>query len=218
MAIFLIVSNSSVYNKLMKELDAAEPNLTRPILKDRESRELPYFQACVRETLRCYPPVTGQLAKQSPPDGDEFNGMFIPPNTSIAWNSWGIMRTKEIFGNDVDVFRPERWLPEGGHTPEEITHMEETVWMAFGSGRYSCLGRSVAQIEINKTVPEVSLFFCIANPKLTYHFQLLLRYNFQVADPSKPFGVSCVGFFIHTDMFFRVSLRDRSQLTATVRS
>ncbi|KAF2753912.1 putative P450 monooxygenase [Pseudovirgaria hyperparasitica] len=196
MAIFLIASNPSVYNKVLEELDVAEAagKLTRPVIRDSESRLLPYFQACVRETLRCYPPVTGQLAKQSPANGDHFNGMYIPPNTQIAWNSWGLMRTKEIFGDDVDVFRPERWLASGGHTPEELAHMEETVWMAFGWGRFGCLGRPVAQMEINKTIPE-----------------LLMEYNFQIADPSNPFSVKCVGFFIHTDMFFRVSKRIRRE-------
>lgn len=157
MVIFLVANNTQVYNKLMEELDRAEAcgNLTRPILRDAEARNLPYFQACVKETFRCYPPVTGQLAKETPPEGDDFNGVHLPPGTAIAWNSWGLMRTKEIFGDDVEVFRPERWLPSGGHSPEQITYMEDTVWLAFGSGRYGCLGRSVAQIEINKTVPEV---------------------------------------------------------------
>lgn len=162
MAIFLITSNQRVHSALLSELTSASASgrLTRPVVRDSEARHLPYLQACIKETLRCYPPVTGMLAKESPPQGDVHNGQFIPPNTIIAWNSWGIMRTKEIFGEDVEVFRPERWLiGEGGVTEAKVKEMDETVGMVFGYGRFGCLGRNVALIELNKAVPEVGTSF-----------------------------------------------------------
>ena len=39
----------------------------------------------------------------------------MPGGTTVGVNAWVIHRNTEIFGKDIDVFRPERWLEaEGG--------------------------------------------------------------------------------------------------------
>jgi len=58
---------------------------------------------------------------------------------------------------DVEVFRPERWLPGGGQSSEQIEQMNEVVGLAFGYGRFGCLGKPVAMVELNKTIAEVCL-------------------------------------------------------------
>jgi cytochrome P450 len=155
MAIYLISTNPTVYQSLMAELDSAlaEERISRPVIHDAEARALPYLQACIRETIRYYPPVTGLLAKQAPPEGDTFNGYFIPGGTQIAWNILGILRDEKMFGEEVDAFRPERWLNK---SEEEYAKMDETVMLVFGYGRFGCLGRPVAHIEMNKVIAEVS--------------------------------------------------------------
>ncbi|OCK80386.1 putative P450 monooxygenase [Lepidopterella palustris CBS 459.81] len=192
MTLFLITTNSSIYSKLLSELTIAqrEGHLTRPILRDSESRTLPYLQACIKEGLRLYPPVTGLLAKEVPPQGDILDGRFVPGGTSIGWNSWGLMRLTEVFGQDVEIFRPERWLPGGGQNKEQIEYMNEVVGLVFGYGRFGCLGKPVAMVELNKSIAE-----------------LLLRFTFQVANPAHPFDSTCIGFFLHENMIFRVSER-----------
>jgi hypothetical protein len=62
------------------------------------------------------------------------------------------MRLKNIFGEDADVFRPERWLEAG---EEERKRMEGVVGLCFGWGKYSCLGRRVAEVESGKVLVEV---------------------------------------------------------------
>ncbi|XTI85616.1 cytochrome P450 [Cenococcum geophilum] len=192
MTLFLITTNASIYSTILSELLTAqkENRLTRPILRDSESRNLLYLQACIKEGLRLYPPVTGLLAKEVPPQGDIIDGRFVPGGTSIGWNSWGLMRLHDIFGMDVEVFRPERWLPGGGQSSEQIEQMNEVVGLAFGYGRFGCLGKPVAMVELNKTIAE-----------------LLLRFTFQVADPAHPFDSTCIGFFLHENMIFRVAER-----------
>lgn len=39
------------------------------------------------------------------------------------------------------------------------------------------------------------------------YYQLLLRFDFQIIDPQKPFGGICVGFFMHDNMLLRVEER-----------
>jgi cytochrome P450 len=68
----------------------------------------------------------------------------------IGANPWVIHRQAEIFGNDCEVFRPERWL-EGDRSQMGActchlhnTKLTETDrnFFAFGSGARTCIGRS----------------------------------------------------------------------------
>ncbi|KAJ4287284.1 hypothetical protein N0V90_012682 [Kalmusia sp. IMI 367209] len=137
-------------------------HVSRPVIKDSEARQLPYLQACIKEGLRMYPPITGLLAKMVPEEGTkiEVNGeeKHAAGGTQIAWNSWGMMRNKDIFGPDSDMFRPERWLMKGSSDEdhERMARMNDTVWLCFGYGRFGCLGRGVAMMELNKAIIEVS--------------------------------------------------------------
>lgn len=97
-------------------------------------------------------PFSGLVMKQVPPGGDMVDGMFIPEGTRIAHNTFALQRLTSIFGDDAEVFRPERWL----EAPEEkVREMTQVVEMAFGYGRWMCAGKSVAFLELNKIFVEV---------------------------------------------------------------
>jgi cytochrome P450 len=54
------------------------------------------------------------------------NGLFVPGGTRIGWCPWGICRNQKTFGEDADVFRPERWLGLEGE-PEKLKVMEDAL-------------------------------------------------------------------------------------------
>ena len=61
-------------------------------------------------------------------------------------------RSTSVFGLDANVFRPERWLD----TPEaDLQRMERNNELIFGYGRFKCLGKAVAYVELNKVFVEV---------------------------------------------------------------
>ena len=159
-----VCTSPPIQQRLLAEAHAAMEagHFSRPVVKDVEARQLPYLQACIKEGLRVYPPVTGLMAKMVPEGGAkiEVNGVerFAPGGTQVGWNSWGMMHDPEIFGADAEIFRPERWLPRDGSTKEHdrVVKMSETVSLCFGYGRFGCLGRGVAAMELNKAVIEVS--------------------------------------------------------------
>ena len=80
------------------------------------------------------------------------DGRFLPAGTLVGSNIWAIQRDRTVFGPDAETFRPERWLECG---PEQRSNMERTVELCFSSGRYTCLGKDVAMMEIYKAVAEV---------------------------------------------------------------
>jgi hypothetical protein len=145
-----VITNPQVYAKLQAELDAA--NLSNPIITDNEARELPYLQACIKEGMRVFPPVTGLFSKRVPKEGDVIHGKFIPGGTDIAYSAWDFYKDPKIFGADAEVFRPERWLEA---SPEQLANMQRTIDLVFGYGKYSCLGKPIALLELGKALAEV---------------------------------------------------------------
>ena len=149
-----VVTNPSIYNKLVDEILTAvrEHDLPSPV-PDAAAKKLPYLQAVIKEGLRIWPPITGLMSKIVPPEGDNFRGMNLPAGTVIGYSAFGLSRNKEVWGEDADFFRPERWL-EG--TKDEIRAKEAAVDLVFGHGKWLCLGKNVAYIELNKVIFEVS--------------------------------------------------------------
>ena len=149
-----ILTNPRVYSRLLEEILSAERSgkISSPIIRDAESRRLPFLQACIKEGLRIFPPLTGLTGKCTPPGGDTFKDYVIPGNTVIGYSAWATHQNTRTFGEDAAVFRPERWLEATG---EDLNRMERSVEVVFGSGRYGCLGKSVAFVELNKVFAEV---------------------------------------------------------------
>ena len=144
-----------VYARLQAEIDdaARTGKISSPIVQESEARQLPYLQAVIHEGLRVSPPSGGLLSKVVPPEGDTISGIFVPGGTEIASNNWSVTRHPDVFGQEPEFFSPERWL---GISEEEYAKMARVVDLIFGYGKYKCLGRTIAWIELNKVIVEVS--------------------------------------------------------------
>ncbi len=110
----------------MDELDQAVADGT---IADRENnkvswteaQKLPYLDACIQEALRLHPAAGLILERVVPPQGVDILGHFIPGGTIVGCNAWVIHRRPEIFGEDVDIFRPERWIEA---SPAQLKEMK----------------------------------------------------------------------------------------------
>jgi cytochrome P450 len=147
------LTNPGVYRKLQNEIDNAitAGKISSPIT-DAEGRQMPYLQAVIREGMRIIPPAPGAFFRTVPPGGDMIDGKFIPAGTQIGSSPFGIHHSKKIFGDDAEIFRPERWLE--GDT-EQLMEMRNTSDLVFHYGKYQCPGKSVAWMEFNKIFVEV---------------------------------------------------------------
>ncbi|PMD37965.1 cytochrome P450 [Hyaloscypha variabilis F] len=193
--LLFIITNPRVYATLQKEIDNAlktDGMISRPVVKDREWRQLEYLQAVVREGLRLCPPVTGLLSKVSPAGGDEFvvdgERVFIPGGTNIGWACWGMYRDKAVFGEDSELYRPERWLEE--QNQDKLERMRKVVDLNFGYGKYYCLGRQVALSEMHKGV-----------------FELFRNFDLEIVNPARPWKSQNLGSWIQREMLVRVTER-----------
>ncbi|ORY14838.1 cytochrome P450 [Clohesyomyces aquaticus] len=182
-----LLTSPRVLAKLQKELDYAGRNgrLSSPIT-NAEAKALPYLQAVIKEGLRVHPPFTGLLMKKVPPGGDTIDGQYIPEGTRIGHNTWAVQRDP-IYGEDVEVFRPERWIEANG---EKVLRMEQNLDLVFGYGRWGCLGKTVAYIELNKIFVE-----------------LLTNFEFELLDSDKPWRSVNFNLFMQDHMWLRVTER-----------
>jgi len=149
-----IITNPLVYAKVQAEIYAAVTSgeLSRPCL-DLEARALVYLQACIKEGLRVFPPITALRERVVPKGGDILHGTFIPGGTNIGLNLPGLLMN-EVFLPDPKVFRPERWLEAG---PEQLRSMERVHELVFNWGFTRCLGIKLASTMTSKFFVEVGL-------------------------------------------------------------
>ncbi|KAI2639109.1 cytochrome P450 [Hypomontagnella submonticulosa] len=150
-----------------------------------EAQRLPYLQAVILEGLRMRFPATYGHYKQVPPEGDTINGIFIPGGTAIGHNSIALTRTASIFGEDVDVFRPERFLE---CDEEKRMEMERAIDIAFGHGRWMCAGKRIAFMELSKVL-----------------FELLRAFDFQLIYPQKAWDERTYFIPFHKNMWVRIT-------------
>lgn len=64
-------------------------------------------------------------------------------------SAWVIHRNKGIYGEDVDVFRPERWLDED---EEKVKTMNRFLSQFGSGGGYTCIGNNIALFEMHRLV------------------------------------------------------------------
>ncbi|MCJ1251287.1 hypothetical protein MMC30_008519 [Trapelia coarctata] len=138
------------------------------------------------EGLRKHPPAAQLRERMVPPEGDYINGYRVPGGTYIGFNTWGT-QLNEIFGEDYEVFRPERWLIKD---VERVKAMRRTVELVFGHGSTKCLGMPIAMTELFKTI-----------------FELLRHFDITVANPQSPWTSVCYGIFFQTDFNVRITPR-----------
>ncbi|KAH8156021.1 hypothetical protein CIB48_g12226 [Xylaria polymorpha] len=104
-------------------------------------RGMRYLNWVLKEALRLNPPVAANmreavrdtvLPRGGGPDGKA--PVFVRKGTNVRYLPWVMHRRKDIFGEDADEFRPERW--EG----LRVTH----EYLPFNAGPRICIGQQFA--------------------------------------------------------------------------
>jgi cytochrome P450 len=157
----------------------------REVLGDRSLPEyddldrLPYLKMCIRETLRLYPSahVFGRRAEQDV----EVGGYTIPEGSSVLMSPYYLGRDKTQWGQDADLYRPERHLP----TDPLAATRSKFAWMPFGAGPRMCLGASLAMTEATVTVAGLLQNFKITPVSRRIKYDYLITIELEDGIPVK---------------------------------
>jgi len=138
--------------KLEQEIESAEREgrASNPI-SYAEAVKLPYLSAVINEAMRMHPATGFILERRVPKNGITLHGIHLPENTIVGVNSWVLHRNKDVYGEDVYSFRPERWI-DGDE--ERIKEMKRNLF-SFGYGPRSCIGKNISMLEMWKVVFEL---------------------------------------------------------------
>jgi benzoate 4-monooxygenase len=120
---------------------------------------LPHLQAFLRESLRLSPPFPGVFERVVSAGAESsIPGVRgpLPLGTRVGCNTYVVLRSKEVFGDDAEVFRAERWLTAEGD--EERKKVMEDAWVVFGRGSRGCIGKDIALMLVVRVVAEVCFF------------------------------------------------------------
>ena len=162
-AVLHVATNPRILRRLQAEIDEVAAELGAGggdgdddvVVSDERAREMPYLSAVISESLRIWPPLVNYVPRVVPPAGDEWLGAALPGGTQLGFNHFGAMHDRAFWGDDADQFRPERWL--AAEPADRRKDMAAAVDLVFGGGRWKCLGRAVAFIEIRKLLFQVGL-------------------------------------------------------------
>ena len=228
MIMLYIVTSPTVHARVTKEINENDGLFNGSLITSANSRKMTYLQACIKEGIRIWPPIQALQSKLSPPGGETVHGVYIPEAIEVCHNAFTTQRRKEIYGEDAEYFRPERWLEAAAEVGSEadglrvdlvqvdetgyvekapagkdegksrLAKMESTLELVFGSGRFGCLGKLIALIELDKVIPV-----------------LLREFDFALVDPQQGFESICHGIFVQNGMRLRATQRRKEERTVT---
>ncbi|CAL8580401.1 hypothetical protein XPA_006128 [Xanthoria parietina] len=111
-----------------------------------------YLQAVLNETFRLNPSI-GQMNRVALrdtvlPAGGGIEGkspVFVKKGTMLTTSLYALHRSPQIWGQDSDTWRPERWLQKGR---DELVKVGHWTFLPFGGGPRICIGMQLALTEV----------------------------------------------------------------------
>ena len=153
-AIYYILATPNILTRLRSELfSIIPPGTKRSDCTDLDwaaFEKLPYFQACIRESLRFSYGMSARNSRRAYKDivyveseymtADKPKSWSIPSNTPISMSIPIVNHNEHIF-KDPYAFVPERWMGEG--------KVAEKYFVTFSKGPRMCLGMQLAWAELS---------------------------------------------------------------------
>lgn len=167
-----MITNPEAYARIVDEIHVADRacRLSQGVVTYDETTQLPFFTACVKETLRHDSPAQIIFPRLvSNPGYYLYDGqMHVPPGTLMGGSPCIVHRDEAVFGAEPEKWRPERWIQEeSGMVPKD--HQEyvkgmEKYGLWWGYGARECAGKYYAQMVMQKLCVELLRRFDIRCP------------------------------------------------------
>jgi len=109
-----LIQSPETYKRLQKEVvHFYDNNIIAGEITYQQCLSLPYLQTVIKESTRLYSSIVYQIPRYVlPPEGIHIAGYEIPPGTAAGISALAINCCKKMFGEDANVYGPERWLED----------------------------------------------------------------------------------------------------------
>jgi len=139
----LVTQHPEVEQKIVAELERVLGD--EPVTFENSSK-LTYLQNVINEGLRLHPSVPLD-SKVAVADDTLPDGTFMPRGTVLQFSPYAMGRSVELWGEDAEAFRPERWEHRAPPSPYE--------YPVFNAGPRECLGKRLAWVEMRACLAQV---------------------------------------------------------------
>lgn len=131
----------SIVPRLQAELDSTIP-ADAEIASHDQVKNLPFLRRCIDEAMRLHSTSAIGLPRIVTSAGVSYQGTFFPRGTVMSVPSFSIHHDADVWGPDVEEFKPDRWLPEN------LTPRQKICFNPFSFGPRACVGQNVAHMEL----------------------------------------------------------------------
>ncbi|XP_010272641.1 PREDICTED: cytochrome P450 704C1-like [Nelumbo nucifera] len=160
--LYMLCKHPFIQEKIAQEVTEAfncetnETNIDEFVisnLTDAAMEKMHYLHAALTETLRLYPavPVDGKCSEE---DDVLPDGFRVKKGDSVYYIAYAMGRMANLWGEDAEDFRPERWLKNGVFQPES-----PFKFVAFHAGPRICLGKDFAYRQMKIVAMVLIRFF-----------------------------------------------------------
>ncbi|KAF3795616.1 CYP80B3 protein [Nymphaea thermarum] len=171
------IRHPEIMAKLRNELsDALSSSGKDGLSMEQKLKQLPYFQACVKETLRLHPPAP--LLPHRAADKCEGLGHTIPKGYLVWVNVWAIGRDPESWADPL-TFLPQRFID----SPNLDFKGGDHQFIPFGSGRRMCPGLPLATRFLESILAALVYNFEWSLPEGMEPSQLSMEEKFSLTIP-----------------------------------
>ncbi|PVH97614.1 cytochrome P450 monooxygenase-like protein [Periconia macrospinosa] len=160
---FYITRNPGPYKKLVQEIRStfASPE---DIVHGPELTSCVYLRACIDESMRLSPSGPSELPRQILAGGATIMGDYYPEGTVVGAPYWASGHNEDFYG-DSEVFRPERWIPDGEDNTVEQVNTLRANFHPFAQGPGSCPGKNFAIMELCLAIARTFHRFDVKRPE-----------------------------------------------------
>ncbi|CAH0551467.1 unnamed protein product [Brassicogethes aeneus] len=172
-ALYYLAKNPKKQDLLREEAKRLLPDKKSKITKEILN-EAVYTRAVIKETTRLAP-VTGGNARMLPKDA-VIAGYQIPKGTMIVAANLLVARTEKYIKR-AEEFLPERWLRNHENSEISYKNVHPFTSMPFGFGPRSCIGKRLANLEMETAILKTIRNFEVQWPHKDIKFAMKLLYG-----------------------------------------
>ena len=121
--------HKDVQQKAVNEIDEIYSQEHNPEFTNDFLNKFTYLELILKETMRLF--AVAPLVARETSDEVNINGYLLPKNTTILILIHAMHRDEKYWGNDAELFRPERF---------EVGLSNPNAWAPFTGGSRICIG------------------------------------------------------------------------------
>ena len=156
-----LAKNPDKQEKLRQEIKTILPDKNTPMTHENMNN-LPYLRACIKEGMRCYPVVQGNMRRAA--QDLVLDGYQIPKGVDVVMMS-NIMHKSDEYFEQSKKFIPERWLrapnKDDDGCPVTGKPSNPFVYLPFGFGPRMCIGKRFVDMELEIALAKIVRNFTV---------------------------------------------------------